>query len=122
MYMQHLENILADTTKRTEKVTLQGKRRMLLKADTILLGALMFDLLEPARELSLKSQEQDIDLISMVDVTDSTRKKYQRLLTKVTDDPEIICQFPRLKEVMSKFRIFLVLRRRKHQLLINTKT
>ena len=62
----------------------------------------MHDLLEPARELSLKSQEHEVDLISMVDVIESTDKKYQRLLKKVSDDPDVIFKFPKLSEIMSK--------------------
>ena len=65
LYMQHFENIIADTTKRTDKATLKGKQRQLQKADVLLLGALFFDLLEPARMLSLTTQEENVNLIKI---------------------------------------------------------
>ena len=77
LYMQHFENIIADTTKRTDKATLKRKRRQLQKADVLLLGALFFNLLEPARMLSLKTQEENINLIKIVNLIDSTRNNYQ---------------------------------------------
>ena len=38
LYMQHFENIIADTQKKTDKATLEGKSRQLEKADIILVG------------------------------------------------------------------------------------
>ena len=83
LYMQHFENIIADTTKRTDKATLKGKQRQLQKADVLLLGALFFDLLEPARMLSLTTQEQNVNLIKMVNSIDNTRNNYQCLLNQI---------------------------------------
>ena len=83
LYMQHFENIIADTTKRTDKATLKGKQRQLQKADVLLLGALFFDLLEPARMLSLTTQEQNVNLIKIVNSIDSTRNNYQCLLNQI---------------------------------------
>ena len=80
LYMQHFENIIADTTKRTDKATLKGKQRQLQKADVLLLGALFFDLLEPARMLSLTTQQENVNLIKIVNSIDSTRNNYQCLL------------------------------------------
>ena len=80
LYMQHFENIIADTTKWTDKATLKVKRRQLQKADVLLLGALFFDLLEPARMLSLTTQQENVNLIKIVNSIDSTRNNYQCLL------------------------------------------
>ena len=77
LYMQHFENIIADTQKKTDKATLEGKRHQLEKASIILVvGALLFDLLEPARGLSLNTQEERVNIIKMVDSIDGTRKRY----------------------------------------------
>ena len=64
----------------TDKATLKGKQRQLQKADVLLLGALFFDLLEPARMLSLTTQEENVNLIKIVNSIDSTRNNYQCLL------------------------------------------
>ena len=49
LYIHYIENILADTTKKTDKATLEGKYRLLVNAITFLLSCLLVDLLEPAR-------------------------------------------------------------------------
>ena len=49
LYMQHFENIIADTSKKTDKAKLEGKRRQLQMAETLVFGALFFNLLEPAK-------------------------------------------------------------------------
>ena len=102
LYMQHFENIIADTQKKTDKATLEGKRRQLEKADIILVGALLFDLLEPARGLSLNTQEERVNIIKMVDSIDGTRKRYEQLLNKVLKDPNTVLELPRIKGVLSK--------------------
>ena len=51
LYLSHLENIIADTSKKTDKATLEGKRRQLVSANIVLLGSVFFALLELARQL-----------------------------------------------------------------------
>ena len=51
VYMQHIENVIADMSKKTDKHTLEGKRRKLQNAKVILMSSLFIDILEPAREL-----------------------------------------------------------------------
>ena len=41
--------------KKKDKATLEGKLHQLQEAETVILGALMYDMLEPARELNLKT-------------------------------------------------------------------
>ena len=38
MYLAHMENVIADTSKKTDKATLEGKRPLLVSADIVLLG------------------------------------------------------------------------------------
>ena len=102
LYMQHFENIIADTQKKTDKATLEGKRRPLEKAEITLVGALLLDLLEPARGLSLNTQEERVNIIKIVDSIGSTRKRYERLLNKVLKDPNTVLELPRIKSVLSK--------------------
>ena len=55
LYMQHFKNILVGTCKKKkDKATLEGKLHQLQKAETVILGVLMY-MLEPARELNLKT-------------------------------------------------------------------
>jgi hypothetical protein len=60
--------------------------------------------LEPARALSLSTQEEDVNLIKMVDSIDGTRKRYQRLLNRVTKEPETVYELPRVKALLLKVK------------------
>ena len=72
------------------------------KAEITLVGALLLDLLEPARGLSLNTQEERVNIIKIVDSIGSTRKRYERLLNKVLKDPNTVLELPRIKSVLSK--------------------
>ena len=50
-YLQHFETIISDTTKKTGKATLQGKRKQLTDASILLRSALFIDLLEPTKKV-----------------------------------------------------------------------
>ena len=102
--MQHFENIIAGTSKQTEKVKLEGKRRQLQMAEILVFGALLFDLLEPAKILSLTFQKEDVDLIKVVESIGSMQKRYKRLLDPVTKDPEAVFEFLRFKNLLSQIR------------------
>ena len=67
LYMHHFENIVADTSKQTDKAKLEGKHRQLQMAKILVLGALFFDLLEAANILTLTTQKEDIDLIKVIE-------------------------------------------------------
>ena len=58
--MQHFENIIADTSKQTDKAKLKGKRRQFQMAEILVFSALFFDFLEPAKSLSLTTQKEEI--------------------------------------------------------------
>ena len=50
VYMKHIENMLADDKKKTDKATLQGKRGKLLEATTLCCAAFFLNILEPAKK------------------------------------------------------------------------
>ena len=56
-----MENIIADTTKKTDKATLEGKKRQLQEAGIVLLDADFYDILEIVRE-SLYTKKEDTSL------------------------------------------------------------
>ena len=67
LYIHHIENILADTSKKTDKGTLEGKYRLLVNTKTCL-SCLLVDLLEPAHNLSLETQKYENNLIKTMSV------------------------------------------------------
>ena len=66
--MQHFKNIIPDTSKQTDKAKLEGKHKQLQITEILVFGALFFDLLEPAKILSLTTQKEDIDLIEVLEL------------------------------------------------------
>lgn len=64
----------------------------------------MYDLLEPARDLSLKAQKEQVDLINLADLIGQRRRRYQRLRNKIKAQPNLIFEFPMLKNILSKVK------------------
>ena len=100
-----IENILADTTKKTDKATLEGKCRLLVNTKTFLLSCLLVDLLEPARNLSLETQKDKNNLIKTMSVIEVTKNRYERLKNKLSKDSKLIFEFPCLEKVLSEISL-----------------
>ena len=49
LYLAHIQNVIADTSKANDKATLEGKRRQIAQASVLLKCAMFADILEPAR-------------------------------------------------------------------------
>ena len=74
----------------------------LTQASVILRSALLTDILEPAKKLSLISQKESSDIISMVNGLKRTRGKYERWQIKFVENPEEVFQLPTLKRVLNQ--------------------
>ena len=101
-YASHLENVIADTSKKTDRATLQGKYNNLTEASVLLRSALLTDLLVPAKVLSLTSQTESVDVITIVNAVQSTRNKYKQFYTKYLNEPDKIFELPTLKAILEK--------------------
>ena len=98
--MTHFENTISDTSKKTDKATLEGKRQQMEEADTVLMGAL-YDLLQPVKEL-LFSQREDISFHKVSDVMNVMRNRYIRLLRKFEKHPNTLYKLSKIKDILSK--------------------
>ena len=105
LYIHHIENILANTTKKSDKATLEGKYRLLVNTKTFLLSCLLVDLLEPARNLSLETQKDENNLIKTMSVIEGTKNRYERLKNKLSKDSKLISEFPCLVKALSKISL-----------------
>ena len=56
--------------------------------------------LSAAKQFSLVTQKSDIDIISIVDSVESTKRNYKKLLRKFEADAEKIFALPTLKSVI----------------------
>ena len=88
--------------KKTDKATLEGKRRQMEDADIVILGAVFNDLLEPARELSLFTQKEDISLHEVTDVLNATCNRYIRLSKKFEKHPDAVYELPKVKQILAQ--------------------
>ena len=59
------------------------------------------DVLSAAKQFSLVTQKSDIDIISIVDSVESTKRNYEKLLRKFKADAENIFPLPTLKPVIN---------------------
>ena len=101
LYLAHFENI-ADTTKHTDKATLEGKRREMCQADVLHFSALFIDILEPVRVLSLTTQKKDVNLIKSVNCIDNMKKTYEKLLIQFEENSADVLNLPAVKHVLQK--------------------
>ena len=102
LYLAHFENIIADTTKCTDKATLEAKHREMCQADVLLFSAIFIDILEPVTVLSLTTQKKDVNLIKSVNCTDSMKKTYEKLLNQFEENSAGVLNLPTVKRVLQK--------------------
>ena len=102
LYLAHFENIIADTTKHTDKATLEGKRREMCQAGVLLFSALFMDILESVRVLSLTTQKKDVNLIKSVNCINNMKKTYEKFLNQFEKNSADVLNLPTVKHVLQK--------------------
>ena len=70
LYLEHFENVIADTSKQTDKATLDGKRKFLTDSNILLRCGLFVDLWDPAKKFSLVYQKENFGIIELVEELD----------------------------------------------------
>ena len=103
--MQHIQTIIADTSKKaSDGDALTGKVRKLKCASLVLRSALFIDLLDSARNFSVISQKAEVNILLMIDTCtlDDTILHYQMRLMKLKKDPAFVIELPTLKSVLSR--------------------
>ena len=103
LYLAHIQNVIADTSKQNDKATLEGKRRRIAKASVLLKSAMYADIMEPARLLSLVNQKTSkVDIVKQVDAVDKTLKKYEIMKRRAEEsDATATSVLPTVKHVLS---------------------
>ena len=100
VYVQHIENIIADTLKKAcDREALPGKLRKLKCASLLLKSALLIDLLDSARKFSVISQKAEVNILLILDSLDDTLLHYQMLYIKLNKDPAHVFKLPTVKNV-----------------------
>ena len=103
LYLSHMRNVIADTSKKNDKATLEGKRKRTAQGSVPLKCAMYVDILEPARQLSLVTQSNnEINIIQQVEKVESTLKQYQIMQRRVQEtDAVATSALPTVKHVLS---------------------
>lgn len=103
LYLTHIQNVIADVTKKNDKATLEGKRRRIAQGSVLLKCAMFVDILEPARQFSLITQKtNEVNIIKQVEAVDRTLKKYKLMQAKVDQDAAAAASsLPTVKNVLS---------------------
>ena len=105
LYLQHFENVIADTSKQTDKATLEGKRKLLTDSNVLLRCGLFVDLLDPAKKFSLVSQKENFGIIELVEELDDMFLAYYLMKRRFERNPEAIFSLPNLHKVMSGVKV-----------------
>ena len=86
LYLSHMRNVIADTSKKNDKATLEGKRTHIAQGSVLLKCAMYVDILEPALQLCLVTQStNEINIIQQVEKVESTLKQYQIIQRRVQE-------------------------------------
>ena len=102
LYTSHLQNVIADTTKQTDRALLQGKFTKLVDARVLLRGAFFLDALAEAKKFSLLTQKRDISIIDVVESVETTKRSYERLLKRFRKNENYVFELlPTLKAVVN---------------------
>ena len=101
LYLQHFENVIADTSKQTDKATLEGKRKLLTDSNVLLRCGLFVDLLDPAKKFSLVSQKENFGIIELVEELDDMFLAHYLMKRRFERNPEAIFSLANLHKVMS---------------------
>ena len=103
LYLSHIQNVIADTSKKNDKAIIEGKRRCIARGSVLLKCAMYVDTLEPARQLSLFTQTTNqINIVEQVEKVDSTLKQYQIMQRRVHEtDAVATSTLPTIKHVLS---------------------
>ena len=89
LYLQHFENVIADTSKQIDKATLVGKRKSLADSNVLLHCGLFVDLLDLAKKFSLVSQKENFGIIELIEELDDMflaylmKRRFERPLLSV---------------------------------------
>ena len=90
LYLQHFGNVIADTSKQTDKATLEGKRKLLTVSNVLLSCGLFVDLLDPAKKFSLVSQKKNFETIQLVEELNNMFLAYYLMKQQFERNPEAI--------------------------------
>ena len=104
LYLRHFENVMADTSKQTDKATLEGKRKLLTDSEALLRCGLFVDLLDPAKKFSLVSQK-NFGIIELVEELDDMFLAYYLMKRRFESNPEAIFSLPYLPKVISGVKV-----------------
>ena len=69
--------------------------------EAVFLGELMYDLLEPARDLSFKAQKEQVNFINLADIIGQRKRRFERLRNKTNAQPNLIFEFPMVNNILS---------------------
>ena len=58
--------------------------------EAVFLGELMYDLLEPARDLSFKAQKEQVDFINLAEIIGQRKRRFEPLRNKIKAQPNLI--------------------------------
>ena len=100
LYCIHLNGIISTTNNSKENATLEGKFNRLVEAKVLLRCALFTDILAEAKKFSLITQKTDINIIDILDLVESTKNNYERLLRKLSKNHNLVFQLPTLRLVI----------------------
>ena len=100
VYVQHMDNVITDSSKQCDRATLQRKHDQLVQAEVLLKCSVFIDILQSPKKFSLASQFKDIDIMLLVERMDDMKLTYQRFFEKFEQNPNSLFELPTVRKVL----------------------
>ena len=97
-YVQHMDNVIADTSKWCDKATLHGKHEQLVQAKVLLKCGVFIDIFQSAKKFSLASQFKDNDIMLLVE----GMVMYKHFLKRLK--PNSVFDLPTVRKILGSMK------------------
>ena len=102
LYCQHLQHAIPEVKSSKDRAVLQGKFDKLVDAKFLLCSAFFIDVLSAAKKFSLFTQKSDVNIISIVDNVEATKRSYEKLSRKFTTNGGAVFTLPTLNSIITE--------------------
>ena len=102
LYVSHLQNVIAGTSKKVDRATIKEKLNKLCNANVLLCCVFFTDILTPAKNFSLETQKCDAFVVDIFDMAETTCTCYVKVIEKLKKNPDSVFELPTLKNIITE--------------------
>ena len=102
-YVPHLQNVIADTSKKVDRATVKEKLKKLCNSNVLFRCAFFTDILTPAKNFSLEMQKCDAFVVDIFGMGKTTYTYCVKMVEKLRKNPDsAVFELPTLKRIITE--------------------